>query len=214
MDESTANTTVQGSTAHTTRQRKTVDFTTNKATVKTTANWICMTHGIDQRTRIMFQKELQSRPHFTPRLANDVEMIIYQKSREHSWIYRKTCIRLLSMIDEHQEKWVTRVLESGCDVKTSSTKEIALTLLSMSNLDWLIGTQGYKAFSDLQERKNNFQKLVESKGGLDQTDPGSVIRCLRCKGNNIRWIPVQNRGADEPQTIKAYCLTCQRNFIA
>lgn len=210
MDESTA---TQGSTIKSKKSSTKEEYTTNRSTVRLNANFLSRAHCVDQRTRIEFRKQLLTIPFFNSLLATDVDVYIYEKSKNHSWMYRKRCVRLLSMLRYHDKNWIERIKQCR-NIQVLNPLEIPSILFSMTNKEWLENSDGWKAFKELEERKTNFQKLLDSKGGLDTTDPGSVIRCFKCKSNRIEWIPVQNRGADEAQTIKAYCLNCQKHFNA
>lgn len=210
MDESLA--TFQGSTTAFIKQKKTLsnkeEYTTDRSTIRTNANGLIFAHGIDQRSRIKFRNELSSKHFMNLRLACDIELIVYQMARRHSWIYRKFCVKLLSMLDFHGKEWLKRVeVQENDDSKTIATK-----LWNTTYKKWLEGTEGYKSFDEYAERSQNLKRLLDIADSLDKDDPGSVLRCPKCKSNKVDDKRAQTRGADEPETIFAYCLNCQHRF--
>lgn len=212
MEESLA--TFQGSTTTFVKQRKTLsnkeEYTTDRSTIRTNANGLILAHAIDQRSRIRFRLQLSSKPHMNLSLASDVELIFYQKSRRHAWIYRKTCIKLLSMIDFHDKEWPHRVKVDSNDFLNSEI--LANKLWNMSDKDWLDNTSGYRSFDEYAEKSENLKKLLDIANALDKEDPGSVIRCPKCKSNKVEDRRKQTRGADEPETIFARCENCNHRF--
>lgn len=210
MEESLA--TFQGSTTTFVSKRKTLsnkeEYTTDRSTIRTNANGLILAHGIDQRTRIRFRILLSTKPHMNLGLASDVELIFYQKSRRHAWIYRKCCVKLLAMIDFHNSDWPKRATVS----LNESSEELANKLWHMSFQNWLEGTDGYKSFDEYAEKSETLKRLLEIADALDKDDPGSVLRCPKCKSNKVDDRKATTRGADEPETIFAQCQKCGHRF--
>lgn len=209
MEESLA--TYQGSTTFV-KQRKTLsnkeEYTTDRSTIRTNANGLILAHGIDQRTRIRLRHQLASKPHMNLSLSSDIELIFYQKSRRNAWIYRKSCVKLLSMLDFHSTQWPQRV-----KVKINADSEtIANLLWKMCYKDWLENTEGYKSFDEYAEKSQNLKNLLDIADSLDKEDPGSVLRCPRCQSNKVDDKRAQTRGADEAETIFAHCQNCHHRF--
>lgn len=214
MDESNASTfqNIGGgsmmSTMFGTNKRKTAkeQYAPNRDTIKRDAQWMLYQHGIDQRSRLVMRNELVNRPHFTDEMATEFEIEIYQKTRQDARLYRKNCVHFLAMIDIHDDKWIEMLESKGQPF--INVREI----FTLTDKEWIKDTLGWKAFSELEERSKNLQRLIQNRGGLKLKNTDSIIVCKRCmKSNTVFW-EEQNRGADEGMTCKVYCKNC-RKFV-
>lgn len=67
---------------------------------------------------------------------------------------------------------------------------------------WLVSTEQSRLISTwLQEV---YPKHIERT--VDITD--SILKCGKCQKNTVDYYEKQTRGADEPMTLFAHCLTC------
>ena len=181
-------------------------YAPNRDTYKRDAQWMLYQHGIDQRSRLVMRNELVNRPHFTDELATEFEIAIYQKTRQDARLYRKNCVHYLAMIDIHGENWINKLPSKGkpqLDVHE---------IFTLTDKEWINDTSGWKAFSELEERTKNLEKLINKRGGLELENTKSIIVCKRCMKNDTVFWEEQNRGADEAATCKVYCTNC-RKFV-
>ena len=60
------------------------------------------------------------------------------------------------------------------------------------------------------ERKREF--LESTKALKERKTTASIVKCPKCRSNNVQTRTVQTRGADEASTDKNMCLSCNHKF--
>ena len=85
----------------------------------------------------------------------------------------------------------------------SSVKHFTLSELLQSSQVWFMSTEtGEKHHQWLQEA------YPQTKAVTNDELKHSILKCGKCKKNTVDYFEMQTRGADEPMTVFAHCLTC------
>jgi len=92
-------------------------------------------------------------------------------------------------------------------VNPSAVDHFEVTDLVKTPQTWLVSTEYHR-------RRQGWVKEALPSRERNQCRPTkrSLLRCGKCKQNQVDYYEMQTRGADEPMTVFAHCLHCGKRW--
>lgn len=118
--------------------------------------------------------------------------------------YQDECRRLYSNL---------KMNPSLLDSDPSMEKETQLSSLVGSTDSFLAkGTIVERISMQDEERRSNFQKMLEDKFQSVKRDASGGLKCRRCGSDDVSWDQKQTRSADEGSTVFCECSVCHARW--
>jgi len=126
---------------------------------------------------------------------------------------RPLAVQLLKLVKKCQlSQAVSRqTLRAFCThykVNPSAVDHFDVTDLVNTPQTWLVSTEYHR------QRQTWVKEALPSQERLQQhsSTKRSLLRCGKCKKNQVDYYEMQTRGADEPMTVFAHCLHCGKRW--
>lgn len=130
----------------------------------------------------------------------------------HARLPKPLAVKLLKFVKQRKmtQSAARQTLRAFCThyrLHPSAADHFGVADLVMTPQTWLVSTPYHRQH---QQWVNEALPSREHSGPA--SSKRSLLRCGKCKKNQVEYYEMQTRGADEPMTVFAHCLHCGKRW--